>query len=267
MVAEVNGETLTSNQTETGNADEVPSERLSILKVPVDVIPDSALDDRVWNLLEEGGGKNIVLLSTADLLRARRGKEYRPYVANAALVLPVSHGVRRGCKFLRKKTPECYIPFDLVVRILTVLEQKEATVFLLGGNDHTLRVTEPKIRETFPGLRIVGRYPGYFKKSGEPLILEAIRKAAPSLLLVAHGVRGGEKWIARNDSKLNPGMRLWCSDLFEVFAGKKQRPSRFLFHHGLEWFSYFLRRPSRIFRFFPWLWYNLLLLVYKIRGL
>jgi N-acetylglucosaminyldiphosphoundecaprenol N-acetyl-beta-D-mannosaminyltransferase len=59
-------------------------------------------------------------------------------------------------------------------------------------------------------------------------------------------------------------MRLWCSDIFDVFAERKRRPSRAVFDRGLEWVGYSFRRPLRFFRVFPYFWYKLLLLAYRI---
>jgi N-acetylglucosaminyldiphosphoundecaprenol N-acetyl-beta-D-mannosaminyltransferase len=110
----------------------------------------------------------------------------------------------------------------------------------------------------------VGRFIGNFKRQDESTILEAIRKAAPSLLLIGKGVHGEERWIARNTGHLNAGLRLWCSDIFDVFAERKKRPSRASFDRGLEWFGYCFQHPLRFFRIFPYFWYKILLLVYRI---
>ena len=66
-------------------------------------------------------------------------------------------------------------------------------------------------------------------------IVEAVKKATPSLLLVGAGVPGREKWIPRNLARFNSGIYLWCSDLFEVFAERRSKPSKSLFRKGLEW--------------------------------
>jgi N-acetylglucosaminyldiphosphoundecaprenol N-acetyl-beta-D-mannosaminyltransferase len=110
----------------------------------------------------------------------------------------------------------------------------------------------------------VGRFTGNFRRQDEGLILEAIRKASPSLLLVGQGVHGGERWIARNTGSLNAGLRLWCSDIFDVFAERKKRPSHATFDRGLEWFGYCWQNPLRLFRLFPYFYYKLLLLIYRI---
>jgi N-acetylglucosaminyldiphosphoundecaprenol N-acetyl-beta-D-mannosaminyltransferase len=239
-------------------------ERITLLKVPLDIVPQEQLPDLVVDLLRTRGGGNIVLLSLWDLLRARRNGEYRDYVLGASLVIPISKSLVSGARFLTGKTPIRYMPFDFTVSVLTILEKREFSAYLLGGAPRILRKTEKNIRQTFPQLRLVGRYPGTIKRQGEATLLQAIHKAAPSLLLVAKGVRGKERWIARNYRNLSPGLRLWCSDLFEIFAERRRRPSRAVFDSGLEWLGYGFRKPWLFLRVFPWFYYKLLLMAYRL---
>jgi N-acetylglucosaminyldiphosphoundecaprenol N-acetyl-beta-D-mannosaminyltransferase len=218
----------------------------------------------MYELLAAGKGQNIVLLSLWDLLRARRSGEYRSFVLQAGLVIPISKSLTGGVRFLTGKTAIRYMPFDFIINLLTILESREFSVYLLGGKRRILQKTEKNIRQTFPRLRIVGRYIGAFKRQEEPVILEAIRKASPSLLLVGKGVSGEEQWIVKNNALLSGGLRLWCSDLFEVFADQKKRPSKKTFDRGLEWIGYCFQQPLKFFRFFPYMYYKLLLLFYRI---
>jgi N-acetylglucosaminyldiphosphoundecaprenol N-acetyl-beta-D-mannosaminyltransferase len=242
----------------------VAVERISLLRVPLDIVPQEQLPDIIIGLLSSKKGGNVVLLSLWDLLRARGNNEYRSYVLNASLVIPISKSLVGGAHFLTGKTPIRYMPFDFVVSVLTILEKREFSIYLLGGKQRILKKTEKNIRQTFPQLRIVGRYIGGFKRHEEPTLLQAIRKAAPSLLLVGKGVRGEEKWIARNNTQLNQGFRLWCSDLFDVFAERRKRPTRAVFDYGMEWIGYCFRKPVRFFRVFPYFYYKILLVIYRL---
>jgi N-acetylglucosaminyldiphosphoundecaprenol N-acetyl-beta-D-mannosaminyltransferase len=241
-----------------------PRERVNLLRVPIDIVPQDRLTAVVYELLATGQGQNVVLLSLMDFLRARRNGEYRNYVLNAALVLPISKSLIGGIRFLTGRKAVRYMPFDFVINLLTILEGREFSVYLLGNKPRILQKTENNIRQTFPRLRVVGRFIGGFKRQEEATILEAIRKASPSLLLVSKGVRGEEQWIARNNAQLSRGLRLWCSDLFDVFAERKRRPSRKTFDHGMEWVGYCFQNPLRMFRIFPYFYYKLLLLWYRL---
>jgi N-acetylglucosaminyldiphosphoundecaprenol N-acetyl-beta-D-mannosaminyltransferase len=238
-------------------------ERLRLLKVPLDVVGAEQLEELVYRLLQFGE-RNIVLLSLWDLLRARRNGEYRSYVEQATLVLPIAKSLVSGTRFLLQKKVFRYMPFDFVIQLLGILEKRGFSVYLLGGKMRVLKKAEKNIRQTFPRLRVVGRFVGNFKHQDGPAILKAIRKAAPSLLLVGRGVHGGERWIARNSTALGPGLRLWCSDLFDIFAERRKRPSRAVFDRGLEWAGFCFQQPWRFFRLFYYLYYKILLCAYRL---
>jgi len=239
-------------------------QRVTLLKVPIDIVAPENLSSVVYDLLKEKKEHNIVLLSLWDLLRARRSGEYRTYVTRASLVIPISKSIIGGLKFLTGKKAHRYMPFDFIISMLTILENREFSCYLLGGRRKILLKTEQNIRQTFPRLRIVGRFPGYFKKYEEATIIKAIKKASPALLLAGTGIRGKERWIARNNVALGEGMRLWCSDIFDVFAEKKKHPSRAAFNSGLEWIGYCFNNPFRFFRIFPYIGYKFVLLYYKL---
>jgi len=248
-------------------------QRILLLKVPVDIVPPEELPEVINRLLPSQGdppgtgpdmGRDIILLSLWDLLRARRNGEYRNYVLKAALVIPISKSLVSGARFLTGKKLIRYMPFNFVIGLLSLLERREKTVYLLGAESRVLKKAEKNIHSTFPRLGIVGRYGGVIRKQDEGAIVEAVRKVSPSLLLVGKGVRAEELWIARNSSHLNSGFRLWCSDLFDIFAEKKQRPSDAVFERGLESVWFFFRNPLRFFRVFSYFRYKVLLLIYRL---
>ena len=246
-------------------------DRIMLLKVPLDIVPPGELSGVISGLIrwEKTSGKpptnrDIVLLSLWDLLRARRNAEYREYVFNAVLVIPISKSLVSGAKFITGKKVYRYMPFNFVISLLSILEKQEYPLFLLGGKSRVLKKAEKNIHRTFPLLKVVGRCEGKIQKQEEPSVMEAIRKSSPSLLLAGKGIRGQELWIKRNSGRLNTGFRLWCSDLLDVFAEKKHRPSDAVFNRGLESIGYCLRNPFKFFRILPYFRYKLLLLLYKI---
>jgi exopolysaccharide biosynthesis WecB/TagA/CpsF family protein len=94
-----------------------------------------------------------------------------------------------------------------VIRLLSLAERFNRTVYLLGGRKDAVEKAERNLRDSFRGLRLVGRHAGYFPKSQEKNVLLAIKKATPTFLLVGSGL---------------PGRDLWVDDCFELFSGKKK---------------------------------------------
>jgi N-acetylglucosaminyldiphosphoundecaprenol N-acetyl-beta-D-mannosaminyltransferase len=244
---------------------EVKKERISLLKVPLDIVQEKDLPFVINELLSSKGSKNIVLLSLWDLLRARRNEDYLSYLTNAELVLPISKSLLGGSWFLYGKKMVRYMPFHFIIKLLSILEVRELSLYVIGGKKQILKQAEYNVSQTFPFLKIIGRHPGYFKRQKEGNIIEAIRKASPALLLAGKGIHGKELWIHRNSDNIGYGIRLWCSDIIDVFANKKRHPSDYSFEHGFEWVGFCYKNPFHIFRIFPYLYYKLLLLIYKIR--
>jgi len=238
--------------------------RIKILGVPVDILPPERIEDIVYGF-EDGKNHQIVLLSVWDLMRARRPGEFRTMIMGASLVLPVSLSIARGARFLKRAEPVRYTPFDFIVRLLATLERRGRSAYLLGSSRAVIQKAESNVKATFPGLRVVGRFAGRYPRQMESSIIEAVRKATPSLLLVGTGVPGRERWIPRNLSRFNSGIYLWCSDLFEVLASRRRRASRAMSRRGLEWIPYILRKPWKAYRLFVYLWYCLLLLSARLR--
>jgi N-acetylglucosaminyldiphosphoundecaprenol N-acetyl-beta-D-mannosaminyltransferase len=239
-------------------------EQIKCLKVKISNVSMEQIPDLLYALLETGESHHIVLLSLWDLLRARNNNEYRSYVENAALVIPISKSIVGGIRFLTGKTVHRVMPFEFFIKTLSALEERGKSVYLLGAHLKSLKIAERNLKHTFPRLRVVGRCTGDFKRNDESTILTAVRKASPSLLLVAKGVPGDERWLARNKDNFGPGIQIWCSDLFDVFAERRHRPGKKTFERGLEWVGYTLHNPLRIFRIFPYLYYKILLLYYKL---
>ncbi|MDR2793159.1 MAG: WecB/TagA/CpsF family glycosyltransferase [Treponema sp.] len=238
-------------------------ERIYLLDVPIDIVKKENLPVVIGNLLGSEGASHIVLLSLWDFLRAKRNSEYRSYVLKADVIIPISKSLVSGVRFLTGKESIRYLPFDFIIAVLSTLEEREHSVYLMGGKKKVLEKAEKNVRKTFPRLQVVGRYAGRLKKNRDRAILEAIRKASPSLVLVGKGIPGKELWIWRKSGKLGAGIRLWCSDIYAVFANKRRHPTDYAFKYGLEWVEFCFRKPFYFLRVFLYIYYKILLLFYK----
>lgn len=234
------------------------------MRVGIDALEEEQIAPAVEQLVAAGKTTQIVLVRWWDFMRARARRSYRACLREADLVIPVSRSLVFAAKLLRGVRPARYMPFDLVIRILGALEERSHSLYVLGGTPRTIRIVEQNLRETFPGVRFVGRYSGYYGKQLEADIITAIRKAAPDFVLIGPGVPGGERWVSRNRGSLCPGIFLAAPDVFDIFADRRQRGSRKAFQRGLDFVPDLLRRPWRLLRFFVYLWFVLMLGVFKL---
>ena len=238
--------------------------RSSVLRVPVDVLAEERFEEAVSAILDREIQCQIVLLRFPDLMRARRNKEYREILRNAGLVIPLSTSIVRGARFLLHTEPVTYMPFNFVVRLLSVLEKRGASLYLLGLDRKDMETVEQNVRQTFPGLRLVGRYHGFYPKYLEESIVTAIKKAGPSCLLVGSGVGDGTRWLYRYRHRFHPGIQLWAPEVLDIFADRRKRPSRKKSERTLRTIGTLLRHPWRVLRVLLYCWYGLLLLIFRL---
>lgn len=241
--------------------------RIKVLDVPVDSFDPDMADAVITRLLESGEHNQVVFLTLRGLLWARRDPEYMRCLRDAALVLPVSLAIVQGARFLGTGSLRLINTFAQTIRILSIIEKAGGSVYLLGARKAVLEVAEENLRGSFHGIRVVGRFYGYFPKSVEGDIVTAIKKSAPSMVLVGSGVPGKDKWILKHRKELNPGISLWGGSCFEIFAGREKQVSKKLHAAGLGVLSGVIRRPWRLGVVFPYLYYLVLLLGYKVFNL
>jgi N-acetylglucosaminyldiphosphoundecaprenol N-acetyl-beta-D-mannosaminyltransferase len=237
--------------------------RIKVLDVPVDSIDPEKAGAIITKLLENGEHNQVVFLSLRGLLRARHDPELMRCLRDAALILPTSLPIVQGARFLRAGSLSLINTFEYTIRILSVIEKTKGSVYLLGARKAVLEVAEENLKGSFHGIRVVGRFYGFFPKSMEGDIVTAIKKSAPSMVLAGSGVPGREKWILRHRKELNPGISLWAGNCFEIFAGQEKQISRTLHAAGLGVLSGIGRRPWRLAVVFPYFYYMILLLSYR----
>lgn len=239
-------------------------QRIKLLGVPVDILPPQDMETEILELLAKPGTKQIVFLSVWDLLRARRRGDYGQCVRDADLVLPVSKSILRGARFLKKDVPVRYNQFTAVISILSVLENHYKSLYLLGGRKKSLMAAERNVRSTFPGLQVVGRYVGYYPKAVENDIVQAIFKASPSLALVSDGIREKDCWSYTRRNRFSSSIFLYYRDGIGIFSERIKRVKEKTFERGLEIWSEILHNPLKLFLIFPYIYYIVCLLWYKL---
>ncbi len=240
-------------------------ERIEILGVPVDICKPEHMEEVILEILANPGTKQIVFLSVWDLLRGRNKKsDFYQCLKSADLILPVSKSLISGAKFLKKGVPVRYNPFSAVISILSTMENHYKSLFLLGGQKKSLLQAERNVHETFPGLQIVGRYVGHFPKTVEGNIVQAIYKSSPSLVLVSEGIKEKNLWSYRHRNDFSSSIFLYYKDAVGIFSERKNRVSEKLFDRGWEIWSEILHNPLKIFLIFPYFWYIILLVWYRL---
>jgi len=197
----------------------------------------------------DGLNHQICFIDEKKLGRTEKVSEYSSMVSSADLILPATvslikkildprgkssafdlHGIavpQSQEEYLSLFPPEGeedtppreYSPLHTLDILMSALELRNGTVFLIGGTTPYLQRAERNLKCTFPRLRLVGRSPGNYLPREEADLMTALQKTAPDLILVGSLVAGGELWIPRHMNCTRSGIFFFDDSIIEVLAG------------------------------------------------
>ena len=197
-------------------------EKVEILGVPVDRTDMEGALARVKELLDIDGVNAVYTPNSEMVVTAVKDKEFMDILRSGDLVVPDGIGVVYASRIYGHPLPERVAGFDLMVRMMGMLEKREGSVYLLGGKPGIAEKAAGSISRQFPGLKVKGTWHGYFKEEDVPGIVERINSSGAEVLFVALGSPKQEKWINSNRDRLRVKIAMGVGGSFDVLAGELQ---------------------------------------------
>jgi len=225
--------------------------RIDILGVGINTLNrEEVLNEAIGYI--EADERKCKLIATPNpevIMRARADKEFAAVLKGADLVIPDGVGVvwasKLGKQRLRETVPGCDLCFQIFERLKDMDKRK---AYLLGAAPGVAELAKANMEKQFPGIEICGTRDGYFKPDEEEGIIAEINSLRPDVLLVALGVPRQEKWIHKNQARLDVNLAVGCGGTIDVMAGTVKRAPMAFRKLGLEWFYRLISQPSRFFR-------------------
>jgi UDP-N-acetyl-D-mannosaminouronate:lipid I N-acetyl-D-mannosaminouronosyltransferase len=152
-------------------------------------------------------------------------------------------GLRRKGQIHAVKIPGCELWLDIIHA-----HYRDKTFYLVGGRDSVIQATVGRLREEFPGIRILAYRNGYLANDDEKRALIAdIADKKPDVVFVAMGSPKQEllmEEMQRAHSAVHQGL----GGSFDVYTGQVRRAPAWWVEHHLEWLYRLLQEPTRIKR-------------------
>lgn len=120
--------------------------------------------------------------------------------------------------------------------------------FLFGSTEAANAACAEKLRESYPGLKIVGRRHGYFSEDQESEIVEEINAADADVVWVALGVPKEYEFCVRNREKIRAGWLVTAGGCFNFVCGEYRRAPEWMQSLSLEWLYRAWREPKRLWK-------------------
>ena len=207
--------------------------------------PEEALE-RAFALSFESGCRYVVTPNPEIVWLARKQPELLEALNRADLVVPDGIGIVYAARILGTPLPARVPGIELAAGLLRHMADSGDPVFLLGAKPGVAERAADRLKQEYPGLRIVGTGDGYFQED-EPVI-ERINACKPRLLFVCLGFPRQELWMARYRDQIDAGLMLGLGGSLDVFAGDVKRAPMIWRRLNLEWFYRLICQPSRLGR-------------------
>ncbi|MDO8648504.1 MAG: WecB/TagA/CpsF family glycosyltransferase [Candidatus Peregrinibacteria bacterium] len=234
------------------------SPRITLLGIPIDAVTQTQAIEKLRVLVTQPGQHHVMTPNSEMLVASVRDATFRSVLQKSALNLPDSIGLVWMAKMTGQHLPERVTGVDTVTKFLTTLSP-EHSVFLLGSAPGIADRAAETLMQMNAQLNIVGTHAGSPRDEDAPAIIEKIRSALPSILLVAYGAPAQDLWVDQHLASL-PSVRLamGVGGTFDFLAGTRKRAPLILQSLGLEWMWRLLLEPKRWKRIwnavvvFPW---------------
>ncbi|TSC80353.1 MAG: N-acetylglucosaminyldiphosphoundecaprenol [Candidatus Peregrinibacteria bacterium Gr01-1014_25] len=234
-------------------------ERIHLLGIPIDALTMEQALVRLRALLTGDAQCHVMTPNSEMLVAAVCDPAFAAVLRSTSLNLPDSAGLLWAARWTGQNLPERVAGVDAMTRFLEQVGEDHG-VFLLGADEGIAARAADALRARNPRLRVVGTHAGSPSPADAPSILDRIRAASPSILLVAYGAPAQDLWIHTHLRTL-PSVRLavGVGGTFDFWAGKRHRAPLWLQRLGLEWLWRLVREPRRWRRIFtavvvfPWM--------------
>jgi N-acetylglucosaminyldiphosphoundecaprenol N-acetyl-beta-D-mannosaminyltransferase len=207
----------------------------SVLGLPIDLMAN--YDDWLADRLRLGLGTHVVTLNAEMAIAAEQDQGLAAVIRQADLVIPDGAGVvfylrLRGIKI--KRCPGIELAQQAVVAAGT-------NVFLFGGKPGVAQLAADR----WSSIECSGVFDGF---GDDSIVLEALEKIQPALILVGLGVPRQEFWIQEHRHRCPHSTWIGVGGSFDIWSGSKTRAPGWLANNNLEWLFRLWQEPWRVKR-------------------
>jgi N-acetylglucosaminyldiphosphoundecaprenol N-acetyl-beta-D-mannosaminyltransferase len=210
-----------------------------------DVTYDEALQ-AIRHFVLAGGPHQVITTNPEFVMEARNDLDFASTINDAALVIPDGIGLVWASRFLGFPIRQQVTGTDLVYKLMALAAAEGWRVFLLGAAEGVAHRAATMLEAMNPGLQIAGTYSGFPYPRHDEATISIINEAGHiDILLVAYGAPAQDKWIARNQSRLEIPVAIGVGGVFDFISGRVKRAPAWMRRFGLEWLFRLINQPWR----------------------
>lgn len=222
---------------------------VDVLGVSISNVTMEEATKKVREFVKSDSFHSVYTPNPEFVMLAQEDKEFHKILEEADLVVPDGIGVVIASKIKKTPLPERVPGYDLAQNTMKEAVKEGYKYYFFGGKPGVSEEAAAKMRETYPGIQIVGTRNGYFKPEDEAEIIADINASGANILFVCLGAPKQEKWIEAN-KHLMPNVRvaMGLGGSLDGMSGRVKRAPEIFQKLGLEWFYRLLKEPTRFKR-------------------
>jgi N-acetylglucosaminyldiphosphoundecaprenol N-acetyl-beta-D-mannosaminyltransferase len=140
---------------------------------------------------------------------------------------------------------------DLMLALCARSVEKGYRHFLYGGDEALVEALAERLRQRYPGIRIVGAFAPPFRPltpDEDRDIVRVINDARPDVVWVGLSTPKQERWMAEHHRRIAAPVMIGVGAAFDFGAGRKKQAPRWMQRNGLEWLFRLFQEPRRLWR-------------------
>ena len=229
-------------------ADTTSATRIDLFGVPVASVTLAEAVDIVERAVDERRRLDIGVVNAAKIVNMQTDDELRESVLSSDIIFADGMSLVWAARLQSKYLPERVAGIDLMYALLERGNETGMRVYCLGAEEWVSQEVALRIKEEYPGVRLVGYRNGYFSEEEQSGIADDIRRSGADVLFVAMSSPHKENFLARWSNQMQVPVTHGVGGSFDVFAGKVTRAPRVMQDLGLEWLYRVMQEPRRLWR-------------------
>ena len=184
-----------------------------------------------------------VAINPEKIQAAGKDAALRELLNSADLKICDGVGAAVGVRWLHGRSIPRVTGIQLFFDLISAAAEQGWKVFLLGASEESSTGAFEKLKQDYPGLKLVGRRNGYFEDAAA--VVKDINAAAPDLLFVAMGSPRQEYWIGKHQAALDVPFCMGVGGTLDVVSGNAKWAPAICRKTGTEWFYRLVTDPRR----------------------
>jgi N-acetylglucosaminyldiphosphoundecaprenol N-acetyl-beta-D-mannosaminyltransferase len=197
-----------------------------------------------------GRSRYVCVATVNNVIEAYDDPEFGAIMEAADLVTPDGMPLVWGLRLLGAGAATRVYGPDLTPVVCRLAAEHGVPVGFYGGTEDVLEELTTKLRERFPGLKVVYRASPPFRPltpNEQRRTVEDLDRSGARILFVGLGTPKQERWMAAHRKEVRAVM-LGVGAAFDFLAGRKRQAPRLVQRLGLEWLYRLVHEPRRLWR-------------------